>query len=245
MGIVSLAEDTTLGRSVALKRVTAAAGRAGTLRLRREALAGASINHDNLVAVYDVQESEDGDLVIVMEYVEGQTLRDALGRQDGGLGPEETLRILSRAAAGLDAIHRQGIVHRDVKPANVLLGAHGEVKIADLGIAAVSDRTKITTSGAIVGSLAYMAPEQLNDGEATSAIDVYALAAVAYETLSGQRARRNRTRSRWRTRSRPSPRQTCVKPGPRPRGPRPTCSSGGWIITRRAGPARPANWSMS
>ena len=147
MGVVSLAEDTTLGRQVALKRVTAAAGEGGTLRLRREALVGASLNHDNLVAIYDVDESDDGNLVIVMEYVEGQTLRDALAHQDGGLGPDETLRILSRAAAGLDAIHEQGIVHRDVKPANVLLGAQGEVKIADLGIAAVSDRTRITTSG--------------------------------------------------------------------------------------------------
>lgn len=190
MGTVSLADDTTLGRQVALKRVTAAAGERGILRLRREALVGASISHNNLVSIYDVNESEDGELVIVMEYVEGETLRDAIARQDGGLGTEETLRILSGAAAGLDAIHEQGIVHRDVKPANVLLGKNGDVKVADLGIAAVSDRTQITTAGAIIGSLAYMAPEQMHEGEATSAIDIYALAAVAYETLSGKRARR-------------------------------------------------------
>jgi len=190
MGTVSLADDTTLGRQVALKRVTAAAGERGILRLRREALVGASISHNNLVSIYDVDESEDGELVILMEYVEGETLRDAIARQDGGLGTEETLRILSWAAAGLDAIHDQGIVHRDVKPANVLLGKNGEVKVADLGIAAVSDRTQITTAGAIIGSLRYMAPEQIHEGEATSAIDIYALAAVAYETLSGKRARR-------------------------------------------------------
>ncbi len=190
MGTVSLADDTILGRQVALKRVTAAAGESGMLRLRREALVGASISHDNLVSIYDVQESEAGELVIVMEYVEGETLRDAIARQDGGLGNEETLRILSGAAAGLDAIHEQGIVHRDVKPANILLGKNGDVKVADLGIAAVSDRTQITTAGAIVGSLAYMAPEQMHETQATSAIDIYALAAVAYETLSGRRARR-------------------------------------------------------
>jgi serine/threonine protein kinase len=166
-----------------------AAGDTGLLRLRREALLGASMSHPNLVSIYDVDETEDGDLVIVMEYVEGETLRDALAR-DGGLGSAEALRILTGAAAGLDAIHAQGIVHRDVKPANVLLGSNGDVKIADLGIAAVADRTQITTSGSILGSLGYMAPEQMREAEATSAIDIYALAAVAYEALSGQKARR-------------------------------------------------------
>ncbi len=189
MGTVSLAEDSVLGRQVALKRVTAAAGDTGPLRLRREALLGASLSHPNLVSILDVEDAGHGDLVIVMEYVEGETLRDALAR-DGKLDSAEVLRILARAAAGLDAIHAQGIVHRDVKPANVLLGINGDVKVADLGIAAVSDRTRITTSGAILGSLSYMAPEQMREAEATPAIDVYALAAVAYEALSGQKARR-------------------------------------------------------
>jgi serine/threonine protein kinase len=110
--------------------------------------------------------------------------------REGGLPSAEALRILEGAAAGLDAIHAQGIVHRDVKPANVLLGRDGSVKVADLGIAAVADRTRITSSGAVMGSLSYMAPEQLHDTEATPAIDIYALGAVAYEVLSGQRARR-------------------------------------------------------
>jgi serine/threonine protein kinase len=189
MGTVSLAEDTVLGRHVALKRVTATAGDSGLLRLKREALLGASISHPNLVSIYDVDEGEDGQVVIVMEYVEGETLRDALAR-DGGLDTAETLRILAGAAAGVDAIHAQGIVHRDVKPANVLLDKNGAVKVADLGIAAVPDRTQITTSGAILGSLGYVAPEQLREAEATPAIDIYALAAVAYEALSGQKARR-------------------------------------------------------
>lgn len=189
MGTVSLADDTVLGRQVALKRVAAAAGDSGLLRLRREALVGASISHPNLVSIYDVHETEEGELVIVMEYVEGETLRDAIARE-GALGTEEALRILGGAAAGLDAIHAQGIVHRDVKPANVLLGRNGDVKVADLGIAAVPDRTQITTRGAILGSLGYMAPEQMHEAPATAAIDIYALAAVAYEALSGQKARR-------------------------------------------------------
>jgi eukaryotic-like serine/threonine-protein kinase len=189
MGTVSLAEDTVLGRHVALKRVTATAGESGLLRLKREALLGASISHPNLVSIYDVEEGADGQVVIVMEYVEGETLRDAVARERG-LDTAEALRILAGAAAGLDAIHAQGIVHRDVKPANVLLDTNGAVKVADLGIAAVPERTQITTSGAILGSLGYMAPEQLREAEATPAIDVYALAAVAYEALSGQKARR-------------------------------------------------------
>ncbi len=189
MGTVSLAQDTVLGRQVALKRVTGTAGDTEMLRLRREALVGASVSHRNLVSIYDVEENDEGELVIVMEYVEGETLRDAVARE-GGLPSAEALRILEGAAAGLDAIHAQGIVHRDVKPANVLLGRDGSVKVADLGIAAVADRTRITSSGAVMGSLSYMAPEQLHDTEATPAIDIYALGAVAYEVLSGQRARR-------------------------------------------------------
>ncbi|MEO6859688.1 MAG: serine/threonine-protein kinase [Solirubrobacteraceae bacterium] len=189
MGTVSLAQDTVLGRQVALKRVTGTAGGTEMLRLRREALVGASVSHRNLVSIYDVEENDEGELVIVMEYVEGETVRDAVARE-GGLPSAEALRILEGAAAGLDAIHAQGIVHRDVKPANVLLGHDGSVKVADLGIAAVADRTRITSAGDVLGSLSYMAPEQLHDTAATPAIDIYALGAVAYEVLSGQRARR-------------------------------------------------------
>jgi hypothetical protein len=189
MGIVSLAEDTMLGRLVALKRISSMGGDHALVRLRREALLGASISHSNLVSIYDVLDSEDGDVVIVMEYVEGETLRQALSR-DVQLPPGEVLRVLAGAAAGLDAIHEQGIVHRDVKPANLLLGTDGEVKVADLGIAAVADQTRLTTAGAVLGSLSYMAPEQLRDQPATPAVDVYALAAVAWEALAGEKARK-------------------------------------------------------
>jgi eukaryotic-like serine/threonine-protein kinase len=189
MGTVLLAEDGLLGRRVALKRMNAVGDSRGVSRLRREALIGASVSHPNLVSIYDIVTSEDGEQVIVMEYVPGETLSEALER-DGKLPESETLRVLLGVGRGLDAIHRQGIVHRDVKPANILLGAEGMVKLADLGIASTLDGTRITTSGAVLGSFRYMAPEQLSDHPSTPAIDIYALSAVAYEALSGCKARR-------------------------------------------------------
>ena len=188
MATVTLAEDTVLGRPVALKRVHSAGDDRGMLRLKREAMVGASLNHPNLVFVYDAQIQEDGDVVIVMEYVEGETLADVI-RSRGALPAAEAIRILRGVAAALDAIHAQGIVHRDVKPANVLLGRDGAVKLADLGVADVADRTRITESGAVVGSFSYMAPEQLDGADPSPAMDIYALAALAFEALAGERAR--------------------------------------------------------
>ncbi len=188
MATVVLAEDRVLGRQVALKRVIRAGDLRGLSRLRREALTGASLSHPNLVSIYDIVSHDDGELVIVMEYVEGETLNDALNRE-GKLPVAEALRVLGHVATALDAIHGQGIVHRDVKPANILLGSGGTVKLADLGIASVADRTQITTTGTILGSYRYMAPEQLDDQGSSPAIDVYALSAVAFEVLSGRKAR--------------------------------------------------------
>ncbi|MFZ0043560.1 MAG: protein kinase [Solirubrobacteraceae bacterium] len=188
MAKVALAEDTVLGRSVALKRIHATGDPQGMLRLKREAMVGASLNHPNLVAVYDVKTEDDDDVVIVMEYVQGQTLADVI-QSRGPLPAEQALPILKGVAAALDAIHARGIVHRDVKPANVLLGIEGAVKLADLGIADVADRTRITTSGAVLGTFSYMAPEQLEGASPKPAMDIYALAAVAYEMLSGEKAR--------------------------------------------------------
>ncbi|MGZ4226309.1 MAG: serine/threonine-protein kinase [Solirubrobacteraceae bacterium] len=188
MATVTLAEDTLLGREVALKRVYGTGDPQGSLRLKREALVGASLNHPNLVSVYDADTEDDGDVVIVMEYVEGETLSDLL-RTRGRMRPEEALGVLEGVAAALDAIHARGIVHRDVKPANILLGREGAVKLADLGVADVADRTRITSSGAVVGSLSYMAPEQLDGASPSPGMDIYALAAVAFEMLTGEKAR--------------------------------------------------------
>ncbi len=188
MAKVVLAEDTVLGRLVALKRVYASGDPHQRQRLKREALVGASLSHPNLVFVYDVHAEGDGDLMIVMEYVDGEALSELIASR-GSLPPGEALRILHQIAAGLDAIHAKGIVHRDVKPANILLGSDGGAKLADLGVAGVADPTHTTSHEAIVGSFSYMALEQLEGERPSPAMDVYALAAVAYELLSGRKAR--------------------------------------------------------
>ncbi|MGI8904516.1 MAG: serine/threonine-protein kinase [Solirubrobacteraceae bacterium] len=187
MATVTLAEDTTLGRLVALKRMNAEGDVHGLSRLRREALVGASLSHPNLVPIYDVLAAEDGELIVVMEYVEGETLQAAM-RRDSGLSVAAGLRVLDGVSDALDAIHRRGIVHRDVKPANILLGSDGSIKLADLGIASAADRTRITTDGAVLGTFSYMAPEQLGGARSSAPVDVYALAAVAFEVLSGRKA---------------------------------------------------------
>ena len=140
------------------------------------------------MSIYDIVSVGDGGLGIVMEYVPGETLRDRMLRE-GRLPADVALPILQGIAGGLDAIHRRGIVHRDLKPANVLLGSNETVKLADFGIAMGAESTRITSQGAVVGTFRYMAPEQLEDAPSNPAIDIYALAVVALEMLSGQKAR--------------------------------------------------------
>src|SRR3954452_15234428 len=144
MAAVLLAEDERLGRQVAIKRLHAESPEDTAQRFRREARLGASLNHPNLVSVYDIVSDDEG-VLIVMEYVDGETLRDAIDR--GPVPPAKAIGILRGLGAALDHAHAEGIVHRDVKPANVLLGGRGgEVKLADLGIATAVEGTRITKS---------------------------------------------------------------------------------------------------
>ncbi len=191
MATVMLCRDERLGREVAVKRLHAHSPEDAARRFAREAKVGASLNHPNLVTVFDTVSDEEA-VLIVMEYVPGLTLRVVL--RDGPLSPRAAIRLVRDLAAGLDHAHAHGVVHRDVKPANVLLrDADGVAKLADLGIAVAADQTRITQSGTVLGTAAYMAPEQLEGGASGPATDVYALAAVAFEALSGRRARRGRT----------------------------------------------------
>jgi len=165
-------------------------------RFRREAQAAAGLNHPNIVSVYDTGEemAPDGTHVqpyIVMEYVAGRTLRDVLndGRK---LLPERALEITSGVLAALDYSHRAGIIHRDVKPGNLMItgGPVGSgdlvVKLTDFGIARAIEQTRITQVGSVVGTAAYLAPEQVRGEEATPATDVYALGVVLYQFLTGR-----------------------------------------------------------
>ena len=179
---VFLARDERLERDVAIKRVFGAEVTATTAkRLWREARIMASLRHSNLVAIYDIVVDGE-DLLLVMEYVEGRTLADVLA--SAPLSWERTAELLYPVAAALDYVHSQGVVHRDLKPSNVLVGDDGSVKVADLGLATAAEITKITPPGAIMGTPAYMAPEQARPGTPTPAADVFALATIAFEALS-------------------------------------------------------------
>jgi serine/threonine-protein kinase len=190
MAAVLLCHDERLRREVAVKRLHADSPDDVERRFLREAKLGASLNHPNLVSVFDTITDDEG-VLIVMEYVAGETLARALER--GPLMPERAAGMVRDLGAALDHAHEQGVIHRDVKPGNVLLRRDGATKLADLGIATASDQTRITRSGLVLGSAAYMAPEQLDGDQVGPATDVYALAAVAYEALTGERARPGRT----------------------------------------------------
>jgi len=191
MAAVYLAQDERLGRNVAVKRMHASDGDdVDARRFQREARLGASLSHPNLVSIFDTEEDEES-VLLVMEYVEGETLADALKR--GPVGARRTVEIVRAVAEALDHAHREGIVHRDIKPANVLLGSDGSVKLADLGIAKAVERTDITGTGMVLGTPAYMAPEQLQGETIGPPVDVYALAAMTFEMLTGRRPRPGRT----------------------------------------------------
>jgi serine/threonine-protein kinase len=190
MATVYLAEDGRLGRKVAVKRLHSDSPEDAARRFEREAKVGASLSHPNLVTVFDTVADDDG-VLIVMEHVEGENLADLMARER--VAPEKAVSIIRQVASALDNAHQAGVVHRDVKPANILITPEGKAKLVDLGIATASERTQITQVGTVLGTPSYMAPEQLDGGHITKAVDIYALGAVAFELLSGRKARQGRT----------------------------------------------------
>src|SRR3954470_18197330 len=186
MAAVFLARDTRLERDVAIKRLHADSPEEVGRRFQREAKVGASLNHPSIVSVYDTVTDDEG-VLLVVEYVDGETLRDAIAR--GPLPAEQAMRVLRAIASALDHAHEHGVVHRDVKPGNILIGRDGQAKLADLGIASAAELgSRITQTGTVLGTAAYIAPERLDGGLGGPPSDVYALAAVAHEALSGHKA---------------------------------------------------------
>jgi hypothetical protein len=185
MGQVWEAEDTVLHRTVAIKVLSEglSSDPNSAERFRREARAAAGLAHPNVASVFDYGE-DDGTQFIVMELVEGETLADRIGRV-GRLDPAEAARVAGRIAAALEVAHEAGIVHRDVKPGNVMLTPEGEVKVLDFGIAAAAG-SNLTATGFTIGTAAYLSPEQAAGERATPLSDVYTLGVVLYEMLTGR-----------------------------------------------------------
>ena len=189
MSTVFLASDTVLERAVAVKLLAEhlADDDAFVARFRREALAAARLQHPNVVQVFDSgQDAESGRHYIVMEFVDGPSCADLL-REQTQLGVEEAVQVLRDACQGLDYAHRAGVVHRDVKPGNLLITKEMHTtKIADFGIAKAAELTRITQVGSVLGTAAYLSPEQAHGDEAGPSSDIYSLGVCAYQFLTGR-----------------------------------------------------------
>jgi eukaryotic-like serine/threonine-protein kinase len=185
MADVYLGHDRLLDRAIAVKVLAAAFASDPTNveRFRREAQSAAALNHPHIVAVYDWGE-EDGTSYIVMEYVPGQTLRDII-ESFAPLAPMEAARLTAEIADALSFAHAHGVVHRDVKPGNVLVTPRGEVKVTDFGIARADSGEPLTKTGAVLGTATYFSPEQAQGFALDGRSDVYALGVVLYEMLTG------------------------------------------------------------
>ena len=184
MGTVWLCLDTVLGREVAVKRVGALPGEpAAAARAMREARIAASLNDANTVGVYDIVDQDDAHW-LVMEYVQGQSLAEAI-RDTGALRPTRVAAIGSAVAGALARAHERGIVHRDIKPGNILMDQAGTPKISDFGIARAQADDQLTQTGFMTGTPGYLSPELARGGDPTSASDVWALGATLYYAVEG------------------------------------------------------------
>jgi serine/threonine-protein kinase len=212
MGVVYKAEDVKLGRHVVLKFLAPYLTRDSQAieRFINEAKTASALDHPNICTIYEIGESEDGQLFIAMAYYEGETLKERLEKGDGrkaksegrdaapfaprsspfgmmgGLPIPETIEIATQIASGLARAHEAGIIHRDIKPANIIITKRGEVKILDFGLAKLAGQQHLTKSGATMGTIAYMSPEQAQGLPVDHRTDIWSLGVVMYEMLTGQ-----------------------------------------------------------
>jgi TolB-like protein len=186
MGVVYKAEDTRLSRFVALKflppHLTADAE--ARRRFVNEARAVSGLNHSNIAVVHDIAETPEGQMFIVMPYYEGGTLQDRITR--GALPPDEAVRVVRQIASALARAHDAGVIHRDVKPANILLSPDGDARLGDFGLAKLAGATRITQLGSTMGTAHYMSPEQARGEEVDHRSDIFSLGTVLYEAISGR-----------------------------------------------------------
>lgn len=186
MAVVYKAYDNVLQRTVALKVLLPllAANEEFTVRFHREAITAANLRHPNIVVIYDVGSHEDFQY-IVMEYLPGPTVQQEI-QQKGALPPVRVLTIVRQLAGALDYAHQRNLVHRDVKPANIIIGAQDRATLTDFGLVKAATRSKITGEGAAIGTLKYMSPEQAVGKELDCRADIYSLGVVVYEMLIGE-----------------------------------------------------------
>jgi len=188
MSTVHVATDLRLERRVAVKLLAEHLAEDPTFvsRFQREAQAAARLVHPNIVQVFDSgQDESSGQYFIVMEYIEGSSCAEIL-RDQSWMEVDEAIAIIDQACEGLHYAHRHGVVHRDVKPGNLLRAREGEVKLADFGIAKATEQSSITQVGSVLGTAAYLAPEQARGEEAGPRADLYALGVVTYQLISGR-----------------------------------------------------------
>src|SRR5437870_3171481 len=186
MAVVYRARQETLDRTVAIKILSENMAASGEFmeRFRREARTSANLRHPNVITVHDFGEDERGVPYLVLEYVEGATLADLM---DAGLDDDRIPDLLDQIAAGLDYAHARGVIHRDIKPGNVLLTSDGRAVLADFGLAWLLEGAHLTLTGGVIGTPEYMSPEQAGGSQIDGRSDVYALGVVLYEMLVGDR----------------------------------------------------------
>ena len=186
MGVVYKAEDIKLKRTVALKFLPSLLTADGNAKERfiQEAQAASALDHPNICTIHEINETEDGQLYIIMACYSGQTLKERLAQ--GPLAIEEAVRIAEQIAEGLAEAHEKGTIHRDIKPANIMITDKGQVKIMDFGLAKLAGQTHLTRTGSTIGTMAYMSPEQVRGEQVDHQTDIWSLGVIIYEMLTGK-----------------------------------------------------------